>query len=202
MTNSIASAVHFGIVCDGCDMNPIRGLRFKSKTKDDFDLCGSCVQKELYQNDSYSKMDQLDIEMSRSTPSIQKSRRKGKIGTQANGSSSYDIQLDHVFTYNSSVRRRKLQVRWPMVHGPGPSVHSLGPGQVCCAGPSAALENCAAEDRCQFREGCQFREWLEGHGLVATFNASVTCARAIKVSLTASLPLQLRFCPPLSGRWL
>ena len=51
-------AVHIGVACDGCDMNPICGPRFKSITRDDFDLCESCVQEELHKNDDYSKIDQ------------------------------------------------------------------------------------------------------------------------------------------------
>ena len=51
-------AVHIGVACDGCNMNPICGPRFKSKTRADFDLCESCVQGELHKTDDYSKIDQ------------------------------------------------------------------------------------------------------------------------------------------------
>ncbi|EGZ07462.1 hypothetical protein PHYSODRAFT_261014 [Phytophthora sojae] len=34
--------VHPYVTCDGCEMSPIVGVRFKSDTKDDFDLCEAC----------------------------------------------------------------------------------------------------------------------------------------------------------------
>lgn len=34
--------VHRGITCDGCDKCPIRGVRYKSTTRADFDLCEDC----------------------------------------------------------------------------------------------------------------------------------------------------------------
>jgi len=34
--------VHEGIVCDGCEMSPIVGIRFKCHECPDFDLCASC----------------------------------------------------------------------------------------------------------------------------------------------------------------
>lgn len=33
---------HKGVRCDGCGVHPITGLRFKSKVKDDYDLCSVC----------------------------------------------------------------------------------------------------------------------------------------------------------------
>lgn len=35
-------AVHNGIVCDGCDMSPIMGTRYKCAVRSDFDLCEAC----------------------------------------------------------------------------------------------------------------------------------------------------------------
>jgi hypothetical protein len=37
--------IHEGIICDGCGMNPIRGLRFKCGSCADFDFCSSCEAK-------------------------------------------------------------------------------------------------------------------------------------------------------------
>ncbi|KAG7399313.1 Next to BRCA1 protein 1 protein [Phytophthora boehmeriae] len=34
--------VHPFVTCDGCEMSPIVGIRFNSKTVDDFDLCEAC----------------------------------------------------------------------------------------------------------------------------------------------------------------
>ena len=38
-------AIHFGVSCDGCKMNPIRGNRYKCKGCEDFDYCESCYEK-------------------------------------------------------------------------------------------------------------------------------------------------------------
>lgn len=40
--NSMFSACHVGIACDGCDVSPIVGHRYKSLVKDDYDLCAKC----------------------------------------------------------------------------------------------------------------------------------------------------------------
>lgn len=37
-----AKVVHRGITCDGCGVGPIRGIRYKSATRQDFDLCERC----------------------------------------------------------------------------------------------------------------------------------------------------------------
>jgi hypothetical protein len=36
--------VHNGVECDGCGMNPIRGPRYKSTVKDNYDLCEECKE--------------------------------------------------------------------------------------------------------------------------------------------------------------
>jgi Zinc finger, ZZ type len=35
-------AVHDGITCNGCKINPIRGIRWKCMECDDYDLCNAC----------------------------------------------------------------------------------------------------------------------------------------------------------------
>ena len=42
--------VHEGVECDGCEMNPIRGLRFKCLDCPDFDLCEECYNKEVHKH--------------------------------------------------------------------------------------------------------------------------------------------------------
>ena len=39
---------HRGISCDSCGVCPIVGMRYKSLTTDDFDLCGVCRRKDDY----------------------------------------------------------------------------------------------------------------------------------------------------------
>ncbi len=39
-------AAHLGVRCDGCDMSPIRGTRYKCTTRYDFDLCGRCREQD------------------------------------------------------------------------------------------------------------------------------------------------------------
>ena len=34
--------IHYGVQCDTCDVNPVRGTRYKSVAHDDFDLCATC----------------------------------------------------------------------------------------------------------------------------------------------------------------
>jgi len=39
-----ADAIHPGVVCDGCNATPIKGRRFKSLDRHDYDLCEKCHQ--------------------------------------------------------------------------------------------------------------------------------------------------------------
>jgi len=42
VNNGIGSIFHMGVCCDGCGVHPITGPRFKSKVKDNYDLCNVC----------------------------------------------------------------------------------------------------------------------------------------------------------------
>ena len=50
-------AIHNGVECDGCQQCPIRGPRFRSRTRANFDLCEECVQKDEHNTDEYIKID-------------------------------------------------------------------------------------------------------------------------------------------------
>ncbi|XP_071902102.1 protein JOKA2-like isoform X1 [Coffea arabica] len=49
-------AFHRGVQCDGCGVHPITGPRFKSKVKDDYDLCSICFAQMGNESD-YIRMD-------------------------------------------------------------------------------------------------------------------------------------------------
>ncbi|XP_076946032.1 protein JOKA2-like isoform X2 [Bidens hawaiensis] len=42
VNNGIGTIFHMGVRCDGCGVHPITGPRFKSKVKDNYDLCNVC----------------------------------------------------------------------------------------------------------------------------------------------------------------
>ncbi|KAJ0755152.1 putative PB1 domain, Zinc finger, ZZ-type, UBA-like superfamily, immunoglobulin-like protein [Helianthus annuus] len=42
VSNGIGSIFHMGVCCDGCGVHPITGPRFKSKVKENYDLCNVC----------------------------------------------------------------------------------------------------------------------------------------------------------------
>ncbi|XVF08422.1 hypothetical protein REPUB_Repub07fG0002400 [Reevesia pubescens] len=54
--NVMFGTFHKGIQCDGCGVLPITGPRFKSKVKDDYDLCSICFSKMGNEAD-YIRMD-------------------------------------------------------------------------------------------------------------------------------------------------
>ncbi|KAI3737353.1 hypothetical protein L2E82_27351 [Cichorium intybus] len=57
--------IHKDIVCDGCEVHPITGPRFKSKLKDDFDLCGLCFEESGHDAADYIR---IDLPLTCSTP--------------------------------------------------------------------------------------------------------------------------------------
>ena len=40
--------VHKDVVCDGCEMDPIKGLRYKCLDCPDYDLCKGCFNKGVH----------------------------------------------------------------------------------------------------------------------------------------------------------
>ncbi|KAM3374607.1 protein JOKA2 isoform X1 [Capsicum galapagoense] len=51
-----ASIFHRGVRCDGCGIHPITGIRFKSKVKEDYDLCSICFA-QMGNDVDYIRMD-------------------------------------------------------------------------------------------------------------------------------------------------
>jgi len=37
--------VHSNVICDGCNVNPIKGIRYKCSVCKDFDYCGVCEDR-------------------------------------------------------------------------------------------------------------------------------------------------------------
>ncbi|KAE8695006.1 Kinase superfamily protein [Hibiscus syriacus] len=54
--NGMFNTFHKGIQCDGCGVLPITGPRFKSKVKDNYDLCSICFSK-MGKESEYMRMD-------------------------------------------------------------------------------------------------------------------------------------------------
>jgi hypothetical protein len=50
MTNEEAEAVHEGVSCDGCGINPIRGLRYKCTICKNFDYCPTCEERQGHEH--------------------------------------------------------------------------------------------------------------------------------------------------------
>lgn len=43
--------VHVGIICTGCNMNPITGIRYKCLQCSEFNLCQICEEKVTHEHD-------------------------------------------------------------------------------------------------------------------------------------------------------
>ena len=50
MTPEEAEAVHEGVECDGCGMNPIRGLRYKCTIRKNYDVCATCEERQGHEH--------------------------------------------------------------------------------------------------------------------------------------------------------
>merc|ERR1719328_1050491 len=55
-TEDRKAAVHYGVTCDGCDMCPITGVRYKSLELDDYDLCSVCEAKGVHPGQNMIKI--------------------------------------------------------------------------------------------------------------------------------------------------
>jgi len=48
--------IHIGIICDGCEMSPIKGTRYKCLICPDFDLCNDCQSKGEHSEHNMMKL--------------------------------------------------------------------------------------------------------------------------------------------------
>ncbi|CAN6464453.1 unnamed protein product [Victoria cruziana] len=55
-SDGVLQGFHKGVICDGCGMHPIVGPRFKSKVKEDYDLCSICYAS-MGNEAEYTRMD-------------------------------------------------------------------------------------------------------------------------------------------------
>jgi hypothetical protein len=51
--DEVASVVHHNIVCDNCGITPIVGIRYRCEFCPDYDLCGSCFNKNAHSFHSF-----------------------------------------------------------------------------------------------------------------------------------------------------
>ncbi|EGR26986.1 zinc ZZ type family protein, putative [Ichthyophthirius multifiliis] len=49
-------AIHSGFTCDGCETNPILGVRYKCYVCPDYDLCEKCEAKEIHNHHAFIKI--------------------------------------------------------------------------------------------------------------------------------------------------
>jgi len=52
----VKEQVHTGVRCDGCDCEPIRGIRFKCSVCANYDLCQKCEAKNVHPEHSFLKI--------------------------------------------------------------------------------------------------------------------------------------------------
>ncbi|KAF6154824.1 hypothetical protein GIB67_014560 [Kingdonia uniflora] len=78
--DSMGRIFHKGVVCDGCGVHPITGPRFKSKVKQDYDLCNICYL-EMGDPADYYRMD-IPMSYSRRCGRSMKGLRDHHLGFQ------------------------------------------------------------------------------------------------------------------------
>ena len=54
--------IHYSIQCDGCNMMPLRGKRYKCRTCLDYDLCESCEKQGIHpQHDMFQMLRTYEV---------------------------------------------------------------------------------------------------------------------------------------------
>lgn len=54
--------IHHGIICDSCEMHPIKGIRFKCKVCPDYDLCATCMKEGIHREHEMMKIEKVLFE--------------------------------------------------------------------------------------------------------------------------------------------
>ena len=87
--------IHYNIICDGCQANPIKGKRYKCKTCEDFDYCEKCYEsfKNSHNHEFLiiEKPDNENIYMS-------------NLNLSANGYNNFYSQIQ-----NNNIKRRRIE---------------------------------------------------------------------------------------------
>ena len=53
-----AKVIHEKVICDGCEMNPIQGIRYRCSVCADYDFCEKCESTGIHQNHALLKIRQ------------------------------------------------------------------------------------------------------------------------------------------------
>lgn len=88
-------AIHYNIICDGCQVNPIEGKRYNCKTCEDFDYCEKCYEdfKNIHKHEFsvIEKPDNQNIYLS-------------NLNLSSNGYNNFYNQF-----HNNNIKRKKIE---------------------------------------------------------------------------------------------
>eukprot|EP01018_Ginkgo_biloba_P011906 Gb_05546 [translate_table: standard] len=96
--------LHFGVQCDGCQVYPIRGLRFRSTKRENFDLCSHCMGTGKYPYVEYLKIDTA------SSSTFTNNSKESKAGNTGD----HQVLVDWVWNY--FVGKNPVCLKAPFAH--------------------------------------------------------------------------------------
>ena len=116
-------AVHHGVTCDGCDMNPIIGPRYKCLVRDDYDLCGRCEASGLNMGNNMMKITTPgNVFPHRLFKRIQRLQEKAE---KKNGNEKWNEKLEKDMKQVEEQLRTGFAAPPPQCHGFGPRGRGL-----------------------------------------------------------------------------